>query len=97
MTEWFEWDDEVKTAAERAARDVARNYAVEFDDLHQEALIYIATHRDTVRGRIDRGGVRYAQWGIYSHLTDLAEREHRQRGGREPVSFKDEYAGVAPW
>lgn len=60
----------VKSAAMKVEQD--RGGVVEYDDLYQEALIYVATHPEEIRA-YEAGGWQFLHHRIYSRLLNLTD------------------------
>lgn len=71
--------DGVMDVAERAALRVTNEWAPSFayEDLLQEALIFLSTKRDLREG-LDEGGLGVLHHRLWSDLTDYARKENRR-------------------
>lgn len=69
--------DGVADVAQKAASKVAAKFinVIDYDDLHQDAVIILASHRDTVQGYIDRDELGYLFHWLWCDLTNIANRE----------------------
>jgi hypothetical protein len=73
----------VTDEARKAASTMRRRYKViDWDDLHMEALVWLATHPATIAAHLSdpAKGLPYVGWAIRSRLKKLIDKEleHRQ-------------------
>jgi len=104
----FYENDAVVAAASQAAHSVASKFIdiAEFDDLEQDALLFLAVRPEMVADCIadDTKGMSRLQWRVFHYLYEQAEREAVRSnrtvsveslpGGHVPDSWADAGGGA---
>lgn len=84
---WQTWDPVLLERVGQAADRVAWKYAVPHDDLRQEGRIHLELHHEKFQDMPEE----LILIDIARHLARLAKREHRQRGGRNPLPLEESH------
>jgi len=87
--------DGVPDVSRKAAAKVAYEFrgATEYDDLHQDAAILLASHPDTVRDYVRRGKLGLLHHWLWCRLTNAAGRD--ATSSNRTVPFDDVTSLVA--